>query len=101
MGNIFCKNKYRILNDDCLIELEPIEFRHQLIKLQDEVNNLKSIIRLLEDKHITDNYNNTERMTLVQRDLELLVNNDKLLFEEIKVVKNELNELNELINDGS
>jgi hypothetical protein len=37
-------------------------------------------------------------MTLVQRDLELLVNNDKLLFEEIKVVKNELNEL---INDGS
>lgn len=90
MGNIFGRPKYRIINDQCMIDLEAPELRRYVTMLQDEIAGLKSTLHLLEDRQKTDKYNNTERMNLIQKDLESLVCNDKLLLEEINRLKQQI-----------
>jgi hypothetical protein len=88
MGNILNnKKRYRVLNDECLLELEPTELRRELVKLTDEVQYLRTQLRMTDDKVVTDTYNFNERLKLIQKDLESLVTNDKLLLEEIKKLK--------------
>jgi hypothetical protein len=87
MGNIIPKKKYRVLNDVCLLELEPTELRREIVKLTDEVQYLRTQLRLTDDKLVTDTYNMNERLKLIQKDLESLVTNDKLLLDEIKKLK--------------
>lgn len=88
MGNILSvKKKYRVLNDECLLELEPTELRREIVKLTDEVQYLRTQLRMTDDKVVTDTYNVNERLKLIQKDLESLVINDKLLLDEIKKIK--------------
>jgi hypothetical protein len=89
MGNLFSINnkKYRVLNDECLLELEPNQLRRDVVKLSDEVQNLRSQLRLTDDRLLTDTYNFNERLKLIQKDLESLVTNDKLLLDEVKKLK--------------
>ena len=89
MGNLFSINnkKYRVLNDECLLELEPTQLRREVVKLSDEVQNLRSQLRLSDDRLLTDTYNFNERLKLIQKDLESLVTNDKLLLDEVKKLK--------------
>ena len=89
MGNIFNikSKKYRVLNEECLLELEPTELRREIVKLTDEVQYLRTQLRMTDDKVVTDTYNFNERLKLIQKDLESLVINDKLLLDEFKKMK--------------
>ena len=93
MGNILTSSKkYRIINNDTLLEMEPTEQRRQIVILGDEIKNTKTQFRMLEEKYTTDTYNLNERIRLIQKDLESLVINDKLLLDEIKKLHGKLNE---------
>ncbi len=112
MGNIFNikSKKYRVLNEECLLELEPTELRREIVKLTDEVQYLRTQLRMTDDKVVTDTYNFNERLKLIQKDLESLVINDKLLLDEFKKMKagnkykngllentDELNQINQMM----
>lgn len=87
MGNLLSNKKYRVLNDECLLELEPIQLRREVVKLNDELQNLRSQLRLTDDRLLTDTYNFNEQLKLIQIDLESLVTNDKLLLDEVIKLK--------------
>jgi hypothetical protein len=101
MGNIFNikSKKYRVLNEECLLELEPTELRREIVKLTDEVQYLRTQLRMTDDKVVTDTYNFNERLKLIQKDLESLVINDKLLLDEFKKMKAGNKYKNELLEN--
>jgi len=84
------QKKYRIINNECMLEMAPTELRRKVAELSDEIAALKQHLRLREDTHITDIYNISERMRLVQKDLESLVVNDKLLLAEFRKLSSRL-----------